>query len=213
MVCDFDILLYIAENADLYGKLKKSTIKIAKELKASQQTISRRIDELAKKGFLEKNSSLSGVEVKLKNKGVEALKKRRDALNSIFEESDELEGRVFLGFGEGKYYMKNYKSRLKKKLGFNPYEGTLNARVDHIELKKFLHGLKKVRIDEFSTKERSFGAVDCYPVVIEDKIKGAIVIPNRNKYEGDVVEIIAPVYLRKALKVNDNDIVKMKVVK
>lgn len=212
MVSDFDILLYLAENTKLYGRLKRSTIKISKEMGVSQQTISRKIEELANLGYIDKKSFLNGIEVGLNDKAISFLKKRKDALDSAFGGSDSLKGRVFLGYGEGKYYMKNYKKKLKQELGFEPYEGTLNVRVEFVELKRFLHGLKKIRVNEFSTKERSFGAVDCYPVMVEDKIKGAIVIPGRNKYGGDVVEIIAPVYLRKALNIKDNGQIKIERV-
>lgn len=210
MICDFDILLYIGTKTKLFGKLKKSTVKISKELGIPQQTISRKIKDLEKKDYIEKKVSLKGIEVSLKQKGIEFLRKRRETLNSIFEESDSLKGRVFTGFMEGRYYMKNYKKKLMKILDFEPYEGTLNIMTDAVDMKRFISTLKKTNIKEFLTKQRTFGELDCYSgILVNDKIKAAIVVPVRSKYDEDVAEVIAPVCLRKVLKIKDDDPIKI----
>jgi riboflavin kinase len=65
-------------------------------------------------------------------------------------------------------------------------------------------------IQGFNDGERSFGGGKCYPIEI-DGIKSAIIIPDRTHYPADLLEIIAPLKLREALKLNDGDEVKIVV--
>ena len=49
-------------------------------------------------------------------------------------------------------------------------------------------------------------------VLIEGKIRGAIVVPEVTRYGEDVVELLAPVYLRRALKLRDGDQVTVEIL-
>ncbi len=109
--------------------------------------------------------------------------------------------------GEGKYYtaQQNYVDQFKQHLGFQPYPGTLNVEIKPIERNKLriLRQYGGVLIEEFQTKNRTFGGVRCYPATVNG-IQAAIVIPTRSHYS-TVLEIISPEFLRKVLKVNDGD--------
>ena len=98
------------------------------------------------------------------------------------------------GIGQGCYYVSQYKERIKKSLGFMPYPGTLNIKVNKKEIRSFLYSLNKIVIKGFKTKERSFGEITCYKVKIKN-LTAAVVVPERTRYD-DVLEIIAPFYLR-----------------
>ena len=70
----------------------------------------------------------------------------------------------------------------------------------------FISQLNKQRIEQFKTKERVFGGLDCYKIKIGEMDAG-IIVPHRTRHGKDVVEVIAPVYLRGHLKLKDNDTV------
>ena len=57
----------------------------------------------------------------------------------------KLEGEVTSGLGKGKYYMSKqvYQEEFDDKLGFRPFPGTLNLKVDEEERKKFEEEEKK----------------------------------------------------------------------
>ena len=119
----------------------------------------------------------------------------------------KLKGKVITGLGEGQYYISRdgYRKQFNLKLGFDPSPGTLNLKLaapftqteaDSIEIEGF--------VDENGT----FGGCKCYRVMIGD-IKGAIVRPERSNYPLDLVEVIAPVHLRKVLNLKDGDELEM----
>ena len=119
----------------------------------------------------------------------------------------KLKGKIITGLGEGQYYISRdgYRKQFNLKLGFDPSPGTLNLKLaapftqteaDSIEIGGF--------VDENGT----FGGCKCYRVMIGD-IRGAIVRPERSNYPLDLVEVIAPVHLRKALNLKDGDELEM----
>jgi riboflavin kinase len=127
-----------------------------------------------------------------------------------------LEGTVFTGFGEGAYYVskENYRKQIVDKFGFEPYEGTLNLKLSSeydIKTRMELEAYPAVEIEGFKSADRSFGLVKCYPVIIGNKVKGALVIAMRSHYDVSVLEIIAPVYLRKQLNLKNGHKVKVEV--
>ena len=62
-------------------------------------------------------------------------------------------------------------------------------------------------IQEFKTKNRSFGGVSCFKAKINDA-PGAIVLPLRSHYS-NILEFISPDFLRKKLGLKDGDIVEI----
>ena len=205
------LLFYIAKKVGLFGTLKTSTMKIAKSLKVSQQTISRKLRELEKEGFIQRIVSPLGVEIRLRQNAVSFLKKRYNTLKSAFEKKTVLKGKVTKGLGEGSYYMKIYNNKFEKTLGFMPYPGTLNIRVDVKTKKEFLANLNKKTIGEFKTKSRSYGAVYCYDITINDTTQGALILPVRARHGENVVELIAPMSLKNKFNLNEGDTIKVSV--
>ena len=56
-----------------------------------------------------------------------------------------------------------------------------------------------IEVTGFKNEDRTFGLVKCYPAVIDNKVKGALVTAMRSHYDVSVLEIIAPVCLSKQL--------------
>jgi riboflavin kinase len=69
-----------------------------------------------------------------------------------------------------------------------------------------------IEVEGFVNEDRTFGPVKCYPVTIENKERGALILALRSHYDASVLEIIAPVPLRKHLKLKDGHKVKVEVM-
>jgi len=201
MLNELDLIIAIAET-----KGKISAAELAKKLKCSQQTISRKTSELFRKNLIVKGRKYFS----LTEKGRELLKSYLRKIEAVLKRK-KLEGTICNGFGEGAYYVKLYAKKLKKVLGFKPYYGTLNLKVDSAEKKNFLEFLECTYIEGFKKGGRTFGGVYCYkiPKKLKD-IKIAILEPERNLHE-DVVEIIAPVCLRRKFKFKDGEKIALEV--
>jgi riboflavin kinase len=127
-----------------------------------------------------------------------------------------LEGTVFTGLGEGAYYIskEHYRKQIAEKLGFEPYPGTLNLKLSadyDIKTRMELDAYPAVEITGFQNTDRTFGLVKCYPAMIGGMVKGALITALRSHYDTSVLEIIAPVCLRKQLNLKDGNKVKVEV--
>ncbi|MFQ5951322.1 MAG: DUF120 domain-containing protein, partial [Candidatus Geothermarchaeales archaeon] len=151
-------------------------------------------------------------------KAMEELENLRRELDSAFQSPGtfDFEGELFIGFGEGAYYMSKrpYRRQFYKLLGFDPYPGTLNLRLrdrSHRRKNIRLRSLKGIHIYGFDDEERSYGGLDSFRATIQDRIEGAVIIPVRSAYGNDTSELIAPMYLREELDLEDGDTVRYKV--
>jgi len=212
-----EILIFLAERGALAESIKVSTINLAKELKSSQQTISRILIKLERDGYIERRSHGRVKSIKLTEKAVRELMNKYLALRSIFEKPIEirLKGRVFRGLSEGAYYLKipHYVNQFKEKLGYIPYPGTLNLKLideDSIMNRILLKRLADIKIEGFSDERRSYGGARCIKARLDDE-EVAIVFVDRTHYGDDVVEVIAPVCLRDKLGLKDGDKVSLKI--
>jgi riboflavin kinase len=120
------------------------------------------------------------------------------------------EGTVFSGEGKGKKFLEMpwVKRQVEEKLGFSPYLGTLNLRLTGKEPKKRI------------LLENSGGLVvqpqtGYYPGLLFwatiDVLQCGVVIPIMPNYPDDVLEVIAPIYLRGSLKLVDGSAVSVVV--
>jgi len=129
----------------------------------------------------------------------------KDEIKSLFCSrliSMKISGKVISGLGEGRAYMKKYKKNLEKALRMKLYPGTLN-----IATTKSYNFHKPIAVP---APAKNLFPVKCVKAKINKKIKGAIVMPIKTRHK-NVIEIIAPVNLRKALKLKDGDMVEVEV--
>jgi len=128
--------------------------------------------------------------------------------------SQKLTGTVQTGLQEGAYYMNQdgYRKPLAEKLGFTPFTGTLNLRVNKNQLKQFIAHAQAIPIPGFQTSERGFGPIQCYRVKINQEIGGALLLPDRTTHK-NVAEVIARENLRKTLSLKDGDTVSLELAK
>lgn len=200
---------------------KISTEYLAGKLGASQQTASRYLIELEGIGWIERTITPEGCLIRITGAGMKELNKLYLTLRALMEASYPpsitLEGTVFTGFGEGAYYIskESYRKQFIEKLGFDPYPGTLNLKLvtDYdLKTRNELEAYPGVEIEGFKDEDRTFGPVKCYPVIIGNEVKGALILALRSHYDASVLEIIAPVPLRKRLKLRDGQKVKVEVL-
>jgi len=191
------------------NKIEISSLELGKQIESSQQTASRYLLELDKTGMVTRELGIKKQIIQITSLGEDALQNEHLQYQQIFELTDRVQfkGVVVSGMGEGRYYTEQtgYVEQFKEKLGFSPYPGTLNVKIELIEKNKlrFLKNNQAIEISEFKTRNRTFGAVRCFKAEING-IKGAIVLPMRSHYS-NVLEFISQTYLREKLEIKDDD--------
>jgi len=214
-------LLKLAEMGAHKRTAKISTEYLAEKLGTSQQTASRYLIELERKGWIQRTITPEGSLIKIDDTGTKELQKLHSNLRFLIEAayppSVTLEGTVFTGLGEGAYYIAKeyYRKQFIEKLGFDPYPGTLNLKLTSeydLKTRTELEAYPAIEIQGFKNEDRTFGLVKCYPATIGNKVKGALISALRSHYDISVVEIIAPVCLRKHLNLKDGHKVKVEIL-
>lgn len=125
----------------------------------------------------------------------------------------EIRGKVFTGQGEGAFFSQLdwVKEQCRQKLGFVPYPGTLNLRVEG----PYLETVKGMRQGEapiqFLPPSPEFCPAKCYRVALGG-VRGALVIPLAPNYPADVIEVWAPVKLKEALSLKDGDVLAIRIL-
>lgn len=117
--------------------------------------------------------------------------------------SGTLRGRVVSGLGEGQHFIsrEGYLKQFREKLGFEPFPGTLNIKLD---CPFDPTSRPAIKIEGFQDEGRAFGKCSCYRVKVKE-IKAVIVRPERSGHSPDLVEVIAPFSLRSSLGLADGD--------
>jgi riboflavin kinase len=215
----FFMLYKLAEMGAYNQTIKVSTTTLAKEIGLSQQSASRYLINLERKGLIHRTATREGSYIRISKIGEELLRRIYFGLSAILEgkpRSIIIEGKVFSGLGEGAYYVSReaYRRQFIEKLGFDPYPGTLNLKIvdeQNARLRSELDAYPGIKINGFRNKDRTYGSVKCFHAMINGREKGAVIFAFRSHYGKDVLEIIAPVYLRGQLKLKDGDKVKVEI--
>lgn len=112
-----------------------------------------------------------------------------------------LKGTVISGSGKGRYFVNLpwAKEQFRKKLGFDPYPGTLNLQ---LQKKSDLDELKKaegIRI----VPEEGYEEGHCFRALVMGMVWGAVVVLDFPGYPPDLLEVMAAVNLRQTLRLHD----------
>lgn len=199
------------------GVVISSTKELAERTELSQQSVSRYLIILEKQGYIARKRIKNGEEIILKEKTFQEFNKEKNELEFILNKDRviEVEGIVFSGMGEGSYYMSRnkYIEGVIKYLGFRPYPGTLNIRIndEFSFLSVIIPSINGFSVQSFEEDGRKFGGIKLLRAEFSNERCG-IVIPERTHYNG-VLEIISENKLREKYSIKDNDKIKVKIFK
>jgi len=196
-----------------------STTELGKRLGRSQQAASRHLLELERAGLLSREVISGRVGLRLTPKGCDALYSIYVQMKASFDSTPHLElsGQVFTGLGEGAYYMsiRGYRRQFVRKLGFDPYLGTLNIRLSSakdIATRNELEHLPGIWIEGFEDGSRSYGPVKSFRAKLNNSLDGALLLIERTHHDKSVIEFIAPVNAREMLGLTDGQVVTVSVL-
>ena len=192
-----------------------SSVEFGKFLNTSQQTASRRINDLEKLGWIKRKIEGKAQKIVVTKAGADIMLRMHKNLKEILD-NIVIIGHVRSGIGEGGYYVsiKGYYNQFKSKLGYEPYKGTLNLELNDANnslLDEKLKSIKPIIIDGFKDQNREYGPVDCFdckifrPVNMEYTQKAAILKIKRTHHKENIIEILAEPFLRDYFHLIDGD--------
>lgn len=196
-----------------------TTSTLGKKIGKSQQAASKHLLELEQGGFIIRLTTGRKVSVKLTKKGFEKISEIFDLLKNSLEttpSSIDVNGELVTGMGEGKYYMslKGYTKQFREQIGYTPFPGTLNVKLEkkeQIESLRQLTNLEGIKIQGFSDGKRTYGWVKCFSCIINDKVKAEIILLERTHHDLSTIEIISRDEIRKKLGLKNGSNVSIRV--
>lgn len=198
------------------GSIRVSTIHLAEVMGFSQQSASRHLRLLEERGLVSRRIESGGSLISITPEGMERLKEVHRRLEEALEGGGgELvfEGEVFTGLVQGAYYISQsgYRDQIQEKLGFDPFPGTLNLRLvgEYLEHRRVLEGWPAVVLEGFRGEDRAFGGAQCYPLMVNGEVEGALIVAERSGYDRGVMEVVSPENLRERFGLEDGDRVKL----
>jgi len=211
-----DSLLELALINAAQRPIQVSATEFAKRLGTSPMTASRRLKELEDAGLITRMLSGRSQAITITEKGSAVLKEQYLAYKSVFESKPvvEMSGTIVSGLGEGRYYLsiRGYTKQFEERLGFLPYAGTLNVKLDDesASTRVRLDNLTPIYISSFKTSNRTYGGIKCYRALIGG-IDGAVIVPDRSHYNNDVIETVARVSIKETLNVGNGDFIEVAI--
>ncbi len=212
-------LSYLLSKGSKYNYVAITTFALGKNIKKSQQSASKHLLELEQNHFIERIISGRNISVKITSKGFSEIVKLSSILQKSLNSSPshvDLKGLLVSGMGEGAYYMglKGYTKQFKSKIGYVPFPGTLNVRLDkkiHQEAIKQFETLDGVKIKSFSDGKRTYGWAKCFPAKLNNSINCQLIMLERTHHDDSIIELISKSCIRKTGKLKDGSKVSIKI--
>ena len=212
-------LVYLLSKGAKYNFVPVTTAALGKNIKKSQQAASKHLVELENDGFIQRNISGRNISVKITSKGYSEMVKISGTLRNTLDSHPsyvEIKGTLVSGMGEGAYYMslKGYTKQFKSKIGYVPFPGTLNVKLDQIHFAQTVaqfDNLDGKMIKGFSDGKRTYGWVKCFKGTINKTIECNLIRLERTHHDPSTIELISKVNIRKAGKLKDGSKVTIKI--
>tara|TARA_Y100000782_G_scaffold110833_1_gene137878 strand:+ start:1039 stop:1725 length:687 start_codon:yes stop_codon:yes gene_type:complete len=215
------ILVQLLSKGARHNFIQITTTSLGKNIKKSQQAASNYLLELENSGLIERLMKGRKISIRITQKGYSEILKLQSILNSnlgTFHSDVELKGKVISGMGEGSYYMslKGYTKQFKSKIGYVPFPGTLNIKLEQEEyaeaIQQFDH-LDGIKIDSFSDGKRTYGWVKCFHAKLNNSINCEFIRLERTHYDNSIVELISKKNILKTAKLKLSSKVSIKITK
>jgi len=212
-------LSYLLSKGAKHNYVSITSSSLGKNIKKSQQAASKHLRELEQNLFIERIVSGRNISVKITSKGFSEMVKLSAILQKSLDSSPshvDLKGTLVSGMGEGAYYMalKGYTKQFKPKIGYIPFPGTLNVRLDqkiHQEAIKQFEILEGIKINSFSDGKRTYGWVKCFPAKLNNSINCELIILERTHHDASIIELISKVCIRKTGKLKNGSKISIKI--
>ncbi|MFA6214434.1 MAG: DUF120 domain-containing protein [Candidatus Micrarchaeia archaeon] len=207
-----DIVFFLLQKGAHREPMRITTGEIAEGIGVSQQTASRKLIALEKDGSVVR----SGGAISLTPAAVSRVRSFvSEVLSSLQGEATVFSGAVAAGIGKGAYFVsqKEYADGFRKLLGFLPFAGTLNVKIEGEDIGKriTLREQKPLALPGFTKGKASFGKIDCYRCMVGG-LPGAVIFPEMSVHGLQVIEVISPFNLRKKLSLSDGSRVAVEIV-
>jgi riboflavin kinase len=126
----------------------------------------------------------------------------------------KIRGKIVEGLGIGRDFtcIQWVRAQFISKLAIDPYPGTLNLEiVDPKDLQRF-EALKATLGIEITPKDPSFCKGKCFQILLNGRMKGAIVLPVVESYPKDKMELITSENVKKTLNVKTGDFLEVEIL-
>lgn len=164
-----------------HNYIEITTTALGNSIKKSQQSASRHLADLERDGFVERGASTSGrsMSIRVTKRGLDVICHIYALLKNSVNPADSdnlacvtLTGVLVSGMGEGAYYiaLDGYSKQFQSEIGYVPFPGTLNVKLQRREHKEIIRRLKSENtgriIKSFSDGRRTFGWAKCFPALL-----------------------------------------------
>jgi len=216
------LLLELAQRGCVHAPRRISKIELAKTLGVSSWKLNKLLQLAEDEGYVERHRMGRVFSYQLTPRSLMLLHRVHSTLSSVLKTTPlaRLRGVVVPGLGEGVFYMSipKYLEAFKEILGYEPYAGTLNLKLDgeSVEARRKLRTSRAgYRIEGFSLNGREYCGVTVYKAIITGNgisVSGAVLDIDKTKHGDEILEVVAPMKLRDALKLRDGDCVEVTVL-
>ncbi len=237
----FLILINLLSRGAKEFYVEVTSSQISKVIERSQQTASKVLIELEKYNLIERIKNNKIFKVKVTPQGFQVITELQEMIKTATDNSKRksavFKGRIVTGMGEGSYYMslKGYRKQFKDKLGYEPFPGTLNVKLDdkiYMDTKREIINYPSIYINGFKDENRTFGWVKCYPAILfpeatkykkdlkkdpykidskKVEINSSILLLERTHHDNSLIEVISPVCIKDTANLKNGDTVTIKL--
>lgn len=232
----FLVLVHLLENGGKDNYIEITSSQMSRVINRSQQTASKVLIDLERDNLIERVKNNKKFGMKLTETGFEVLREVYDILRRAIERSIDkqvqFKGKIVTGMGEGAYYMslEGYKKQFLQKLGYEPFPGTLNVKLEDkyfMNSRRDLINYPSIYIDGFKNKDRTFGWVRCYAATIIQDIEGNsnsniddlhdrakevhVLLLERTHHDNSLIEVIGPNSIKDTSNLKNGDKVVIKL--
>ncbi len=209
------VLAYLLLRGAKKNHIRITTSELGRNIHKSQQAASDQLRELERDGFIRRMVQGRSMSVRVTPQGYDGIVGLYESLRACIESAPaslELAGTLVSGSGEGRYYMAldGYTKQFRKKIGYVPFPGTLNVRLDADSVVE-LDPVGGTLIDGFSDGQRTYGWVRCYTAMINSRASCDLLRLERTHHDETIVELVAETNLRKELGLDDGSRVTISV--